>query len=275
MAADDLFQRVGQLAAAAAAKAKEPVAAKASAPSQLPLWPEMEAAMPNAIARSALFAPIAKGRRKVHDRARISSREDVEISYTGKQLDIADQDVFYQALQLGRQAHLGDLVRINRADFLRAIGRSDGKSQYDWLDEVMHRLKSGVLTLNTKRFMGEVSLINYWGRDNVTGEYEMTLDKRIIGMFSGQEYGLIDWKKRLRIEKRVDLSKWMQTYIASHARGQHSIGLRYLKEWSSYNSPLRKFREAMSEALQELERLEIIANAKIRERDKMVCYTRL
>ena len=57
--------------------------ADADAPSearQLPLWHDLERAMPNMIARSALFAPIARGRRAMHERSEIASRSDVSIA---------------------------------------------------------------------------------------------------------------------------------------------------------------------------------------------------
>ncbi len=62
------------------AKIKERVANAPAAPAipperrQLPLWPDLERAIPNHLARSSLFAPIAPGRRKQHDRAEIAKR---------------------------------------------------------------------------------------------------------------------------------------------------------------------------------------------------------
>ena len=61
---------------AALARIKERVANTPPAPAQtipperrqLPLWPDLERAIPNHLARSSLFAPIAPGRRKQHDR---------------------------------------------------------------------------------------------------------------------------------------------------------------------------------------------------------------
>lgn len=88
---------------------------------QLPLWPDMERAIPNHLARSSLFSPIAPGRRKQHDRSEIASREDVKILFTGKQHDMADCDVFMQALYEAHRAPLGERVVIKRGAFLKAI----------------------------------------------------------------------------------------------------------------------------------------------------------
>ena len=57
---------------AAAGNATKPSATLVSMPAQdqqLPLWPDLERAIPNQLARSSLFAPISRGARKTHDRA--------------------------------------------------------------------------------------------------------------------------------------------------------------------------------------------------------------
>jgi len=46
-------------------------------------WSEEDRAIPNAIARSALFAPIRRGRRPLYDETLIASRADVEIAIPG------------------------------------------------------------------------------------------------------------------------------------------------------------------------------------------------
>ena len=48
-----------------------------------------------------------------------------------------------------------------------------------------------------------------------------------------------------------------------------------LREWSGYGSPLRKFREALAEALGELERVEIIRGVTFYERESKVRWTRI
>ena len=62
---------------AAAGNATKPAGSLAPMPSQdqkqLPLWPDLERAIPNHLARSSLFAPISRGARKTHDRAEIAS----------------------------------------------------------------------------------------------------------------------------------------------------------------------------------------------------------
>ncbi|HZW22809.1 plasmid replication initiator TrfA, partial [Noviherbaspirillum sp.] len=83
----------------------------------LPGLDEWLRAMPNHLARSSLFAPVARGRKKLHNEVPIVTRADVVMTYTGEQLDEAQADVALQLLYEARKAPLGDPVAINRAAF--------------------------------------------------------------------------------------------------------------------------------------------------------------
>ncbi len=256
----------------------------------LPFWNEQSRAIPNHLTRTCLFAPIAKGRRKIHDWTVLASRVDVKITFFGKQLDEADRDVFLQALHEARKVALGEAVVINRADFLKNIGRNTGKSQYDWLEESFLRLTSGTLLIETKKYkLGEIVEINseeikrlekqqnlknkprksalhlvagydYYPEDGV---YKLSIDPRILTLFGNREFALVDWEKRKQITKKVDLVKWLQCLIASNEKGQQKYSLNDLKSWMDYNGRIRDFKSYIDEAIKELERLKIISQGKI------------
>jgi hypothetical protein len=133
----------------AAEAAKRLDAKRAETPQQLflPGMDEVMRAMPNHIARSSLFAPVARGRRKMHDGTLLQSRGDVEIRYSGKQLDEAQADVWMQAMREAQRQPLGTPVLINRAEFLRSIGRAESGQNYQWLHRTVNhpRLKPPAL----------------------------------------------------------------------------------------------------------------------------------
>lgn len=284
---NEAFQRIQQRAEAAREVKQPPPEQKI----QLPLWPELERALPNHLARSSLFSPVGKGRRKMLDRVQIASRDDVRIIFSGKQLDMADCDVFMQVLQLGHKVPLGERIRLDRAEFLRAIGRSVGKNDYIWLHTAIQRLFSASLEIEVIKKTGfaglkiggtpkssGLHLINGYDHDPDEDSYWLSLDKRIVSLFSNREFALIDWQKRNQIEKRVDIAKWLQNYIATHDSGIHRISLRLLKQWMDYSSPIGKFKEAISEALEELERLEIIAGPRLElstRKEQQAVWTKL
>ena len=85
----------------------------------------------------------------------------------------------------------------------------------------------------------DFAIVDY---DPDTDSYYIKFDPRILALFHNREYALIDWEKRKQLAKRVDMAKWLQNYLASHEPGLHRIGLRLLKEWMDYASPIHKFR---------------------------------
>jgi hypothetical protein len=264
-------------------KARPGYGAVAATPrQQLPLFPEKAtSAIPNYIARTPLFAPIRPGRRKLHDNAVLASPEGVEIRFSGKQLDMADQDVFMLAIKLAQSIDLNESMRCNRADFLKELGwvagknGSFGKSAYDWLDQSFQRLTTGTFHIRTKRYRAHLSLVSDWTQDDETGQWEFTIGGKIRALFQNNEYSFIDLAKRRQIAHRVDLAKWLHCYAATHEPGLHRVSVENLRKWCGYISPIRKFRQALSEALAELERIEIVTALRFYRDNQMVQWTRL
>ena len=237
----------------------------------LPLFPPLESAMPNHLARSSLFAPIKTGERQMHEKALMASRGDASIYYSGHQLDMADNDVFLQALRVAQGLRLGDSIYFNRAQFLREIGRSVGKSQYEWLQESFYRLTSGTVIIQTKRYKAALHLIDGYALDEQTGEYWLRINPEIVKLFGHMEYGLVDIHTRLRIGRRQDMAKWLQNYVATHEEGKtHVISIHLLQLWSGSTGRLRDFQtRSLIKALTELERLGLICEVQTRSDGKV------
>lgn len=277
---DEVMAKVKERAALAKPKAAEDQANEPGG--QLPLFPEEDtSALPNYIARTPLFAPIRPGRRKMHDNAILASPEGFEVRFSGKQLDMADQDVFMLALKFAQGVDLNQPVRCDRAEFLKELGwepsknGSFGKSAYSWLDQAFQRLTTGTLHIQTKRYKAHLSLVADWTQDEQTGQWEFTIGGKVRGLFQNNEYAFIDLAKRQQIAHRVDLAKWLQSYASTHEPGVHRISIENLKKWCGYASPLRKFREALAEALAELERLEVVTGVRFYRDGEMVQWARM
>jgi hypothetical protein len=255
---------------------KADVVATESLPRQMPLFHEDLRAISNDLARSPLFSPIRPGRRKARDEA-LASPAGVEIHYKGEQLDQSDCDVFMQLVHSARGKTIGmeNPIRVNRARLLGQIGRADGGKNYEWLGSVLTRLQQAHLKVENKRYKLETNLISKIVTDKEEGTFFIVLDADIIKMFSGTDHTLVDWEKRLLIEKRVDLAKWLHSFTCSHERGLQRWAVKSLREWSGYASPVRKFREGLMEALQELERIGIISGPALYERDLKVKWQRI
>jgi len=91
-----LFSRFPALAARAAeAQSRIEAQREAITPQQLflPGLEDFMRAMPNHIARSSLFAPVARGRKRIHKDTVLVSRADAVIKFWGEQLDESQADV--------------------------------------------------------------------------------------------------------------------------------------------------------------------------------------
>lgn len=240
----------------------------------LPLFRDGDSAIPNHLARSSLFAPIQRGRRPMHDNALLATPAGGEIRYSGKQLDMADQDVFLAVMKLAAGQDPRKPVRINRSDFLRMIGRRNGSSDYRWLDESFRRLTLGTISLHTSRINAHLSLIVSWVENSEVGDWEVVIGERILSLFASREYAFIDLEQRMRIERNTDLAKWLQAYACTHAPGLHRVSVDNLKTWCGNGGRLRDFRSALTEALAELVRVGCLDGFGFYGDGEMVSWTR-
>lgn len=273
----DPMQWLQERAAAAQAGAEQRAS---QAPQQmfLPGMDEFMRAMPNHIARSSLFAPVARGRRKMHDGSILQSRGDAEIRFSGRQLDEAQADVWMQAMKEAQRQPLGTPVVINRTDFLRAIGRTKGGENYKWLHRTMQDLAFAMLVIEVTKADGKpklsigktraLHLIAGFDYDEDGEEYTLTIDPRWREMYSNREFALIDWNKRREFGRNQDMAKTLQRLLATSSSQVQRYALVWLKSKMEYGSPMRKFKEALTAACTELERLEIIATHKIEDSTK-------
>ncbi|VVE37247.1 Plasmid replication initiator protein TrfA [Pandoraea nosoerga] len=106
-------------------------------------------AMPNHIARSSLFAPLSKTRRRqfLNDYPLIS-RSDVKIKFTGVQLDESQADVWMQLMHVASASPLGKPFNVQSASILEAMGRQVGGAEYRWLRRAVEALYKATLIID-------------------------------------------------------------------------------------------------------------------------------
>jgi hypothetical protein len=266
-----LASRIEQIRASNSSPEKPP---SKSIPQQLflPGLDDLSRAMPNHIARSSLFAPVARGRKRLHKETVLVSRADAVITFWGEQLDESQADVWMQIIHEIVKHPLGFPVPINRAKFLRAIGRQTGKYEYIWLHRTMKALafamlvvevtKGGVPKLDVGRARA-LHLIDGFDYDEAAGVYTVRVDPRWRALYGNREFALIDWEQRLKIRKGQDMAKALQRLVATSDELVQRFSLDWLKARMQYFSPMRKFKESLRAAMQELERVGVIAAGRI------------
>jgi len=267
------MQRAQQKATQALAAAAEKQASTPT-PFMLPGINETARAIPNYIARSAIFAPVRRGWRTLHDDTVFLEGSNILLKGSGKQLSEDHADIWMHAMYLQTTALLGEAPVINRADFLRGMGRPTGGSAYEWLHEGMKDLARFTLCIEARRKDGSVkysygrhpstrvlAMLGGFDYHEPTGSYTLYADPRWAQIFGNREYALVDWAKRLQM--RHDLSKSLQRLIGTSADIQQKYSLDILKQRAQYTGRMRDFRASLERSLTELEELEVITKPRI------------
>lgn len=229
----DLRKSLARLGAAIAQQeaakppASQPEPTKAA---QLPLWGEEYRAAPNAVFRSALFPalhPTLKEDRRYMDQEEIFAVSGVKVSFTGKQFDQSDLDVYLEILNMARIQPLGMPVKFSAHTLLKALGLPTGGSNHTRLHSVLIRLCAGVIDASDhgKRYFGQLL---YGGRRNeFTMNYEIRINPEFALLFGSATWGKLDLKTR-RSLGRKDVAKVLHAYYSTHlAPGFHDLDTLY------------------------------------------------
>lgn len=252
----------------------KPATAKRPPLQAVPVTPEGTAPMGNELARTPLFAPIQRGRRKIHDKTRLPSPEGISLWYFGKQLDVGDQDTYLTALMLAKGLPPDKPVVINRADFLRLMGKKKGGTGFKWLEESFERVSTGRLFYDTPEKKGSTPLLGPLEYDKESETYFFTVPEKSLRAFGFQAFGYVDMQKRLLISHKAELAKWLQCYAVSHEKGEHRVAVENLKTWSGFDGRMRQFRANLSEAMAELVRVGILSKWELYEDGQKVRWFR-
>ena len=234
---------------------------------------------PNACFQSALFGMVVRGRRKYLNGQHIISFKGMSISYTGEQLNQGDLDVFIHAIHLTAREkdnrRADGLVHFSVRGFLTGIGRKPGKSGQQWLLSSIRRLSASNVEIRTEgqAIVGDYSiyggsLINDYFYDPKEQKYYLRINSSLGGLFD-RGWTQLCWKQRMQLSG--DLTRWLHGLYSSTKT--YPIKVRTLRILcGSSCGRLRKFREQLKKALNELVGIGTIKSWKIDSEDKVhVC----
>jgi len=218
----------------------------------LPSWPAGMRGTPNACLRSALFAGVQGNERIAYKkRTLLAAVDGIEVRYLGVQLNQSDLDVWMQIVHLSRTQLPGFSVTFSAHALLRALGRSTGKSQHEWLKESMARLGGAFveITYHGRHTFGEKGFLRYH-RDEATQRYVVELTESMLRLFE-DGYTHIEFEQRQQLRKHP-LALWLHGFLSSHA-APYPLKLQtlYQLSGSSTQNP-RDFKLRMRKALQAL-----------------------
>lgn len=207
-------------------------------PVRLPAWPEAVRALPNGFLRSALFSATRtrKGSRRDMKRERIAAVNDIEIIFTGEQLDQGDRGAYQGLLHIARCQNLGSECRFTAYSMLKLTGKKNSTGNRDTLHERLVRLKATAVEVKQGRFTYIGSLIDGVYKDDVTKQYVVVLNEKLRALFEDSEFTLIDWKIYYELDGRP-LAQWLHGFYSSHAK-PYPVSVTKLHELCGSNAGL-------------------------------------
>ncbi|NNM93694.1 MAG: hypothetical protein HKL92_10165 [Candidatus Eremiobacteraeota bacterium] len=233
-----------------------------------PAWPERFRSAPNVMLRSALFGVVRSGRRKYVEEMPLPALGKFSIFYTGKRLDQVDLDIYLQIVHYSREQTVDDWIRFPLHRLLDAIGRGKSGADYKWLHSRVIGMSATAMTIRDGegKMLITGGLIRDFGYDEQTGEVKCRLNEYLRGLFDGDTYTRLDWDSRLAL-KNNQLAKWLHGYYATHAAA-HPLKVATVKALcGSEIADLKKFRQSLRAALEELKVRGLLRSWRIDARD--------
>jgi len=217
---------------------------------QLPLWPEPARGVPNSALRGALFAAIQGKDRRYMKGELLAVQQDMQIRFTGMQLDQSDLDVWEQALHLARMHPLGTRCDFTAHAFLKALGRRTGKSDHEWLKDVFRRLTACAVEITHNRLTYGGSLLEFY-RDEDTQCYRLEINPKLIALYDAG-WTATDWRQRQQLSRKP-LALWLHGFFSSHAE-PYPLKVETLMQWSGSQTKQEKhFKANLTKALDDLQ----------------------
>ena len=185
---------------------------------QLQFWGEDYRAAPNAVFRSALFPALRSNEKE--NRPFLKNEEifcvaGLKILFTGEQFDQSDLDVYLEILNMARSFPLGTPVQFSAYALLKALGLPVGCSNHARLHAVLIRLRGGTLDVTDHKIRYFGGLIEGGFRDEITLNYEVTINPKFAALFGFGMWSKLNLEKR-RALGRNNTAKALYAYYATH-----------------------------------------------------------
>lgn len=244
---------------------------------QLPLWPNFVRALPNPLARSALFNVSKKTTdREFFKSYPVASVNGVTISYTGEELRQRDEDVFLQLLHIAKDRPLGDWVEFTAYSLVKAIGWSVNTRSYNDLRSILDRLSATniIVSFNEGKDGYAGSLVRKFIWKTAAGEklpkWRVYFEPEIIALFAPTSYTHIYWELRLSLSPTA---KWLHSFYSTHET-PFDYKVETLWKLCGSSSSLRHFRQSLIEALDQLKEKEFFRSWELNKEHDLVHVVR-
>lgn len=246
----------------------------------LPLWPNSQRAMPNALARSALFntASVRKGARARYWQHEVAVPQGTGMLYSGEELRQDDEDVYLQVLHLARLQGLGDEVFFTAHAMLREVRWTVNGAGYERLAACLYRLTSATVSLTVAQPKKGVRLTyagsllrSFQHRELQDGpqlsQWRVQVEPKLAALFGPEHYSRVAWETRLDLPP---LAKWLHMHYSTHAYPFPAKVATLHRLCGSDTALLRQWRYKLKDALALLVDCSFFLSARIDPKTDLV-----
>ena len=257
-AVENTADKVSEVKQAALLKhTKEQIKAMQLSLFDLAPWGDDMRAMPNDLARAALFTTRNKKTpREVRQQHVIFHvNKDVLITYTGIELRADDDElVWQQVLEYAKRSPVGTPVSFTFYELCTDLGWPINGRYYDKAEECLTRLQATAMQFSSGRIgrLESVSLIHRFrvlDRGKKTSRCQVEIDEEMVVLFAGDHYSKFVWEKYRELSPTA---RRMFDYFVSHKEPFPLKLETFRLMCGSDSARLKKWREQTGQACEEL-----------------------
>ena len=220
-------------------------------------WGDDMRAMPNDLARAALFTTRNKKTpREVRQQHVIFHvNKDVLITYTGIELRADDDElVWQQVLEYAKRSPVGTPVSFTFYELCTDLGWPINGRYYAKAEECLTRLQATAMQFSSGRIgrLESVSLIHRFrvlDRGKKTSRCQVEIDEEMVVLFAGDHYSKFVWEKYRELSPTA---RRMFDYFVSHKEPFPLKLETFRLMCGSDSARLKKWREQTGQACEEL-----------------------
>jgi len=267
--ADDLSQKVGEAKRdALLQKTLKEVKDEQLSLFDIAPWDDDMRAMPNDIARTALFT--VRNKRKPRDALQsqpiYSYNQDVQITFSGIELRAEDDElVWQQVLEYSKRFPIGSPITFTFYELCSDLAWPINGKYYKKAEDSLTRLQTSALQFQSRRLgnMVSLSLLRRFGvldRGKRTSRCQVELEDEMVYLFAGDHYSKFVWEKYREL---TPTTRRLFDYCASHKQPYPLALEKFQKMCGSDTARAAKWKEQSKAACDELKKSGLVSDAYV------------
>jgi hypothetical protein len=228
---------------------------------------------------SSLFTTASKkqARERYSRKSIITYNDDIDITYTGDELRVEDEDVFMCILTMASEQRLGEhnkyMISTTHYKFLKMLKWPITTDYYDKLDIILDRFIACSLTMKFKDRNLKMSILTHTygtgdseGRD---GNLRIFISPHMKTLFTQDNITLVDSVKR---DKVSAISKKILSILQENTDKNFETTVQLIMSLSGSNASKINFKKMLKRSLSEMKNYSMINDFVVTRDNRVLIY---